>query len=392
MYPQWDGFAKREKHWKFQSGSRAFQPRIPHGDDRSRKRYANARTVGRRPQGDKAPPPTAIPKPPDPPRRGSAADELNDRADPAFSGSARYRRGQVEEPVFIRAHASSATAQKKARQPQLLVQRYIVRCQRLVSVIIPDLNNHFDVRHFANACDIVGSGIEERALCQLARQYDFAAPEIDHLAIDGARIKGNRYVDGLVGFIVHVNNVARVSPFVALLRHDVNRPHVVVNNGDGSEGGIVGHSAVGRSSVISLVAKDALHARGIFFDLRCLFCADLLEGHLLAINGNRKLFAIQFARYGTAFDGQREFGTALCFPSARYFLAHHIKNSSFVFVEVEYDAHAERLYDRNVVFGCACYVRHLPASLEVRRSVFLRAAAAGKRKAQSDYERQRGDR
>lgn len=32
------------------------------------------RTVGRRPQGDKAPLPTAIPKPPDLPRRGSAAD------------------------------------------------------------------------------------------------------------------------------------------------------------------------------------------------------------------------------------------------------------------------------------------------------------------------------
>lgn len=56
MHPQWDGFAKREKHWKFQSSSRAFQPRIPHGDDRSRRRYANARTVGRRPQGDKARP------------------------------------------------------------------------------------------------------------------------------------------------------------------------------------------------------------------------------------------------------------------------------------------------------------------------------------------------
>ena len=53
MHPQWDGFAKREKHWKFQSSSRVFQPRIPHGDDRSRRRYANARTVGRRQQGDK---------------------------------------------------------------------------------------------------------------------------------------------------------------------------------------------------------------------------------------------------------------------------------------------------------------------------------------------------
>ena len=74
MHPQWDGFVKREKHWKFQSSSRVFQPRIPHGDDRSRRRYANARTVGRRPQGDKAPLPTAIPKPPDLPRRGSAAD------------------------------------------------------------------------------------------------------------------------------------------------------------------------------------------------------------------------------------------------------------------------------------------------------------------------------
>lgn len=74
MHLRWDGLAKREKHWKFQPSSRAFQPRIPHGDDRSRRRYANARTVGRRPQGNKAPLPTAISKPPDLPRRGSAAD------------------------------------------------------------------------------------------------------------------------------------------------------------------------------------------------------------------------------------------------------------------------------------------------------------------------------
>lgn len=43
---QWERLAKRKKHWKIQSSSRAFQPRIPHGDDRSRRRYANARTVG----------------------------------------------------------------------------------------------------------------------------------------------------------------------------------------------------------------------------------------------------------------------------------------------------------------------------------------------------------
>ena len=71
---QWERLAKRKKHWKIQSSSRAFQPRISYGDDRSRRRYANARTVGRRPQSDKAPLPTAIPKPPDLPRRGSAAD------------------------------------------------------------------------------------------------------------------------------------------------------------------------------------------------------------------------------------------------------------------------------------------------------------------------------
>ena len=74
------------------------------------------------------------------------ADELNDGADPVFSGSACIARssgraGLHKNSCFI----CNCPEERRAAAP--LVQRYVVRCQRRRKCRIPDPNNHLDVRH-----------------------------------------------------------------------------------------------------------------------------------------------------------------------------------------------------------------------------------------------------